>query len=116
MAQECRGDVYVMTDEPTRLATYGNIWGNVEHPTLRNQRQAADILYVVDAASKLKYTVNWDTLAITGGPVRMSFEDAINATVPFESSLNATGHNALTKREDECDIDRYEPAGIDFFG
>jgi hypothetical protein len=42
MAQQCLGDVYVMSDQPANLTAYQKIWGTVEWPTLAGRYKGSE--------------------------------------------------------------------------
>jgi hypothetical protein len=144
MAEQCNGDIYVMSDLPEDLGSFAAIWGDVEYPAIYANYLAQDVisLKAIDAATFAFQDINIATLK----PLRrrsMEEEDSgssSNTTSSSEEPKSKKGERPMWPATEEEMFERMEllarkmglkqiksrdscqypisdePSGMDFFG
>jgi hypothetical protein len=119
MAQQCGGVVYVMTFEPTKLASYGNIWGDVEWPALLNNYEVGKTvektLFAINADVTTKFEITFlDITTLDPDPPISGKRDlpggAFNGSqdANTEDTFGGAGDNRGDEDAEESGIDEHE--------
>jgi hypothetical protein len=134
MAEQCNEDIYVMSDDIDNLASFKNIWGDVEYPAIYSNYLAREVssLKGIDTATFAFEDIDITTLKPiprrslehggrasngTGGEKRNTWPATEGEMLERMERLARKMGLKQIKSRDTCQAPiSDEPSGMDFFG